>query len=78
MSGTEGLDTFPRQQGGVPAQDLDAEMSVLGSMLLGGKDTIGEILDCSMAGLPSHCRVEQLPVPFGEDLDVAVGHLDAV
>ncbi|MFI5752562.1 replicative DNA helicase [Streptomyces sp. NPDC051644] len=45
---TEDLDAFPRQQGGVPPQDLDAEMSVLGAMLLGGKDTIGEILDCPM------------------------------
>ncbi|MEU9095915.1 replicative DNA helicase [Streptomyces sp. NPDC048428] len=44
----EGLEVFPRQQsGGVPAQDLDAEMSVLGAMLL-GKDAIADILDCPM------------------------------
>ncbi|MFJ8856722.1 DnaB-like helicase N-terminal domain-containing protein, partial [Streptomyces sp. NPDC102437] len=43
----ENLDVVPRQQG-APAQDLDAEMSVLGAMLLGGKDAVGEILDCPM------------------------------
>ncbi|MEU2346973.1 replicative DNA helicase [Streptomyces sp. NPDC013082] len=51
MTATEfDLDDFPRQQGGgggVPPQALEAEMSVLGAMLL-GKDAIADILDCPM------------------------------
>ncbi|TRV71766.1 replicative DNA helicase [Streptomyces sp. 130] len=42
-------DAIPRQQrDSAPPQDLDAEMSVLGAMLLDGKDTIGSVLDCAM------------------------------
>ncbi|MFE4058056.1 replicative DNA helicase [Streptomyces sp. NPDC059096] len=44
------LEDFPRQQGssgGVLPQALEAEMSVLGAMLL-GKDAIADILDCPM------------------------------
>ncbi|WP_327270816.1 replicative DNA helicase (plasmid) [Streptomyces sp. NBC_01218] len=38
---------FPAPRSGALAQDLSAEMSVLGSMLL-GKTAIGDILDCPM------------------------------